>query len=76
MLHIYDLPFRAQCVEVRCPEDAVFDDLSDCPSTDWGPGLQKQTQHFVNLFWCWLQARTESNFQRPICKRFSGSCPD
>ena len=37
---LYNRPFRAQCVEVRCPEETALDDLSDCRSTDWGSGLR------------------------------------
>ena len=62
---LYNRPFRAQCVEVQCPEETALDDLSDCRATDWGSGLQKQNQHFVNLLWCWLvQLPQGSNFRR------------
>ena len=61
---LYNRLFRAQCVEVQCPEETALDDLSGCRSTNWGAGLEKQTQHFVNLLWCWHFSSHRVEFRR------------
>ena len=49
-------------------------DLSDCRSTNWGAGLEMQTQDFVNLLWCWHFSSPGSNLDAwcKDCQRLYG----
>ena len=80
---LYNRRVRAQCVEVRCPEEIAVDDLSDCPSTN-GEQVCKSK---LNISWtCFgvgfklLHGRISDasckDCQMLHCIRVSGSCPD